>query len=289
MARIRSIKPSFFRSEDVTALSYRARLTWIGLWLYADDEGRLRDDARFVKGDLWALEDEVSWQDVEADLQELAEHDRIVRYEVGGRRFIQVQKWSDHQAIPKATKSKLPPPSSGDFLPSSPTGSGQEKPLPAASGSAPALLPTGSGEGDGSRREEVGTSRSARARDTPLDRFEEFWAIYPRRADKPAAIKAWAKATQKADVDVILAGTHRYASDPNRVDQFTKHPGPWLNAEGWNDAPLPDRNGAATAVESPTERINRLRTAALTRLEPTGDHHGDTTRLPRPALDARAR
>lgn len=40
MAKIRSIKPDFFTSEDVSALPLRARLTWIGLWTHCDDHGR---------------------------------------------------------------------------------------------------------------------------------------------------------------------------------------------------------------------------------------------------------
>lgn len=41
MARIRTIKPDFFTSDDICALSPRARLLYIGLWCEADREGRL--------------------------------------------------------------------------------------------------------------------------------------------------------------------------------------------------------------------------------------------------------
>lgn len=41
MARIRTIKPEFFTSEDVVALSPLARLLYIATWLEADREGRL--------------------------------------------------------------------------------------------------------------------------------------------------------------------------------------------------------------------------------------------------------
>ena len=41
MARIRTIKPEFFTSDDICALSPRARLLYIGLWCEADREGRL--------------------------------------------------------------------------------------------------------------------------------------------------------------------------------------------------------------------------------------------------------
>jgi hypothetical protein len=41
MARIRTIKPNFFTSEDIVALSPMARLLYIALWCEADREGRL--------------------------------------------------------------------------------------------------------------------------------------------------------------------------------------------------------------------------------------------------------
>lgn len=41
MARIRTIKPEFFTSEDVIALQPYARLLFIALWCEADREGRL--------------------------------------------------------------------------------------------------------------------------------------------------------------------------------------------------------------------------------------------------------
>ena len=41
MARARTIKPHFMRSRSMRAVSGLARLTFIQLWLVADDEGRL--------------------------------------------------------------------------------------------------------------------------------------------------------------------------------------------------------------------------------------------------------
>ena len=108
MARIRTIKPDFFQSEDVATLSYRARLTWIGLWTYVDDAGRCKDNARLIKGHVWPLEDEVTAKEVEEDLAELSAGGRIVRYSVAGDKLIQVQKWTSHQRLAKPTPSRLP-------------------------------------------------------------------------------------------------------------------------------------------------------------------------------------
>lgn len=109
MARIRTIKPSFFRSEDVSVLPLRARLTWIGLWTQCDDAGRTKDNARLIKGDIWPLDD-VSLKDIEDDLATLANHGRIVRYTVAGGQFLSIVNWRGHQAIPKPSPSRYPPP-----------------------------------------------------------------------------------------------------------------------------------------------------------------------------------
>jgi hypothetical protein len=107
VARIRSIKPEFFLSEDVAALPLRARLLWIGLWTHCDDAGRTKDNARLIKGAVWPL-DNVSLADIEDDLATLADHGRIVRYEVGGRRYLEVTNWSEHQKINNPSKPKHP-------------------------------------------------------------------------------------------------------------------------------------------------------------------------------------
>lgn len=109
MARIRTIKPDFFKSEDVSALPMRARLTWIGLWTQCDDHGRYKDSARLIKGDLWSLED-VSLRDIEDDLAALAEAGRIVRYAVEGKPYLAIVNWHAHQAINRPSKPKHPGP-----------------------------------------------------------------------------------------------------------------------------------------------------------------------------------
>lgn len=109
MARIRTIKPSFFTSPDIAHLPYTARLTFIGLWTYVDDAGRGQDDARLIKGALWPLDDKHTVRKVEDDLRVLAEGGQIVRYEADGRRWLAVVVW-EHQRINRPSKITTPPP-----------------------------------------------------------------------------------------------------------------------------------------------------------------------------------
>lgn len=80
--------------------------------------------------------------------------------------------------------------------------------------------------------------------------FETFWAAYPRKEAKRQAWKAWGKAIERATPERITAGASRYANDPNREEQFTKHGSTWLNADGWEDEPLPAPSRRPGPVEN---------------------------------------
>jgi biotin operon repressor len=72
--------------------------------------------------------------------------------------------------------------------------------------------------------------------------FELFWKHYPKKVDKGAAIRAFRKAAKTQDLAQVIEGAKRYAEDPNLPDkQFIKNPATWLNAESWNNGPLPKR------------------------------------------------
>ena len=110
MARIRTIKPSFFTDHVMAELPLSARLTYIGLWTHADDSGRAVDDPRLIKAALWPLDDKHTVKRVDTDLESLARAGRIVRYESDGRRYLAVVQWEKHQHINRPQESSLPPP-----------------------------------------------------------------------------------------------------------------------------------------------------------------------------------
>lgn len=134
MARIRTLKAEFFTSETVNALSSdRCRLTFAGLiCTYVDDFGRGKDDPRLIKAAVWPLRDDLSAEDVAADLTELSTKGLIVRYDdtSSGRRglrrgqtrtrrdaplkptctYLALPSWREHQRVSHPSKSKYPPP-----------------------------------------------------------------------------------------------------------------------------------------------------------------------------------
>jgi Helix-turn-helix domain len=87
-----------------------------------------------------------------------------------------------------------------------------------------------------------------------LDPFDAFWDIYPRRAGKGDARKAFERATHRSPVAEVMAGAARYRDDPNREAEFTAHPATWLNQDRWEDDPLPAKH---TNGQPPREHHNR--------------------------------
>ena len=133
MARIRTIKPEFFTSESIAAIRpYRARLTFVGLWTHATDQGRCRDNAKLIKAAVWPLEDDVTVTDVEDDLTTLAQLGRIIRYHgtpAGGDQpvpLLQIVNFSEHQKINRpSNRTTLPGPDDPEEPPpNTPLGNG---------------------------------------------------------------------------------------------------------------------------------------------------------------------
>ena len=69
--------------------------------------------------------------------------------------------------------------------------------------------------------------------------FKEFWKEYPRKLDKGKAERAFKSALTRTSFEDIIAGVIRYTNDPNRNPEFTKYPATWLNADSWDNDPLP--------------------------------------------------
>ena len=73
------------------------------------------------------------------------------------------------------------------------------------------------------------------------NKFEQFWAVYPKKDDKGLARRSFEKALKRASLEQIVAGAEKYRDDPNREQAFTKNPSTWLNADAWENGPLPSR------------------------------------------------
>jgi hypothetical protein len=111
MARIRSIKPEFFTSLTIAEQPLSARLTFIGLWTYVDDNGVGMADPRLIRAAIWPLEEAPDiLQRTREDLQSLQEVRLITLYEASGRPLVYVNSWNEHQKVSHPRKSRFPTP-----------------------------------------------------------------------------------------------------------------------------------------------------------------------------------
>ena len=107
MARSRNIKPSFFTNEELVEIDPLGRLLFIGLWTVADREGRLEDRPKKIKMSILPCDN----CDVDLLLQELADREFLLRYEVNGKKYIQIINFVKHQnPHVKETDSTIPAP-----------------------------------------------------------------------------------------------------------------------------------------------------------------------------------
>lgn len=146
MARSRNLKPGFFTNDDLGELDPLARLMFAGLWTLADRSGRLEDRPKKIKAEVLPYDN----CDAEAFLAQLAERGFILRYEVAGKRFIQVLAWDKHQNPHcKEAPSIIPAPSvhvdATEAAPDKHSAStvlaqGEEQPLPERAGLIPDSL-----------------------------------------------------------------------------------------------------------------------------------------------------
>jgi hypothetical protein len=223
VARIRSVKPEFWTDPDNARLSRDARLLYIALWNISDEHGRLHGDPRFIKGQAFPYDDDMSADAVLRLLVELSERGVVVRYEVEGNQYLFLPTLAKHQRLEaEKVPSRHPAPTD----PSAAQIGADESALLYVAGS----------------REQGAGDTAAQARPSEPDRFDEFYAIYPRKVKPDAARKAWKSALKRATAEQIIEGARRLVADPNLPEkQFIPHPSSWLNAGSWDDEPLPPR------------------------------------------------
>jgi hypothetical protein len=100
MARIRTIKPEFWTSEQVVECSTNARLLFIGMWNFCDDGGIMPANARTLKMRVFPG-DEIRSETIRGMVDELIRVELIAEYEVENITYWGVTGWSKHQRVDK--------------------------------------------------------------------------------------------------------------------------------------------------------------------------------------------
>jgi hypothetical protein len=205
MARIRTIKPEFFTSDDIVSMTPLARLFYVSLWCEADREGRFSWNTRTLKRRY------LSGDDVDVDMLagELTDANLIEIYEVDGRLYAEILSFKNHQVINNREAESV---------------------LPSRVKVASRRV-QGEGRKEGKERKEGTESVDSL--------FDMFYEAYPRKVGKPAAVKAFAKCkADEALVDQMIEAIEQQKKTPQwskDEGQYIPHPASWLNNERWCD------------------------------------------------------
>ncbi len=237
MARARTIKPAFFVNEHIAECSALARLTFIGLWTWADSEGRVEDRPKRIKVNVLPFDP----VDLEPLLEELRQHGFIRRYEVSGVRVISIPTFVKHQRPhPKEPPSELPAePDESRKKTVEPDSSTTSCAFP-SSPSLPSLNPLSVIPDD--------PAPLARGM-SPKDRdwnFGVWWKHCPRKVKKKAAKTSWSSAVQELikggrtesdAISYLLEAVVAFAESPaGRAEKkYIPHPTSWLNQGRYDD------------------------------------------------------
>lgn len=218
MPRARNIKPGFFKNENLVEIAYEYRLLFAGLWVLSDRAGRLEDRPKRIKMEIFPADN----VDVDEGLDQLQSNGFVVRYQVDGKRYIQVRNFDKHQNPHKnEAASSIPPPeghgTSTVQAPDEHSASTMQAPDEHDTAHADSLIPCSLipeekplGPSDDAPR---GKNRKA---GEYTHEFEAAWADYPKRSggnSKADAFKAWTARVRAGKSTVAMhAGVRRYAA-----------------------------------------------------------------------------
>lgn len=111
MARKRMISPLIWESKSFSKLTDIAKLTFIGLFNLADDEGYGKADSSFIRCKLFPYDKDRRITDIDKALQEIGSNMSIIFYEVDGDNFYYLTHWTHWQKVEKPSPSTIPKPS----------------------------------------------------------------------------------------------------------------------------------------------------------------------------------
>ena len=103
--RSRNIKPDFFLNEDLAEVSHTSRLLFIGLWCFADRDGRFEWRPLRIKAAIFPYDEKV---DIKKALSELEGQKFILSYGKD-KEFGYIPKFSKHQKPHPHEKASILP------------------------------------------------------------------------------------------------------------------------------------------------------------------------------------
>lgn len=171
------------------------------------------------------------------------------------------------EKAPKGAQKKDPPATAETGLFAAEPDTGLNADLGADLGAEPGREPgTDSPSAGSGAVTETASTASTRARRRGGDitgltaEFDaHVWPLYPQKVARKTALKAWASARQRADLDTIMDGLKRYVA--KRDDRPWCNLSTWLNQDRWTDSPAASPPSQARSPPRPsgTSRSEQIR------------------------------
>ena len=258
--RIRSIKPEFWRSDDIDALSIPDRLLFIGLWSYVDDNGvglfSLKDIAADLFAGDMARDSQETLRRVSEGLRTLSRHGLIEVYRVDDKDYLHVTRWSRHQKITHPAKARYPLPDKGSEPPLTLFAETLQRPSGDSlawnrgtgeqgnRGTVPPIAPQG-GRSESEPESHEPTSEPTRS-------FDQFWSLYPNHDYPDAAVREFKRVlrrtgTERVTLVALLQGA-QMLRDEHRDPRYIPTASKWLHDGGWKNRPKPRAQQRAPAA-----------------------------------------
>ena len=220
MARIRTIKPEFFTSEDIVSLSPLARLLYQATWCEADKEGRLCWKPRTFKLRYFPADD----CDIEAMCAELVNAGLVKLY---GDGLAYIPSFGKHQHInPRESASALPDPDEARRVTTRHDASARDSDA------------QGGREGKGS----INTPLPPKGEQAEPAGFVRFWAAWPksvRKGGKAKCLQTWRRADLEPLAEQIVRHVERMDATPDWTKEggaYVPAPQVYLNQRRWDGA-----------------------------------------------------
>lgn len=108
MSRKRMISPDIWQSEDFSKLSTLAKIVFIGMFSNADDEGRGRGKAVYLKSIIFPYDEDIRVADVDKTLSEISSNMSVIFYSHNENIYYELTNWKIWQKVEKPQPSKIP-------------------------------------------------------------------------------------------------------------------------------------------------------------------------------------
>lgn len=207
----RIIKESICTSDEIDSLTPEEEVFFYRLMVNCDDFGLLDARPKILVSKCYPLKS-FDIKRIVKMLGSLLEAGLVNLYEVDGRPYLAIAKWSEHQQI-RAKRPKYPQQNDGVAITCNQLLS-----------DAPVI-----------QSNPIQTESNPIPKADALEGFDEFWRLYGKKGTKKQAQAIWKRIKPSIELQLdIYEATKLYVQSTPDI-QYRKHAETWLGNECWND------------------------------------------------------